>query len=140
MLPMKRLLILLVPAIGLMACASTPVSQPTLEQKLAAKNYRLGAPVERIQRYRLDGWNYLDREHVIMQTEPSTYYLVSLRNTCHDLATTEHIAFTTTTGQLTRFDKLLVRGPGRTIQRCYIEALNKLEKTDKRVAAPLSPS
>ncbi len=138
MLAMKRLFILLIPAVGLMACASAPGPQLTLDQKLAAKNYRLGAPVERIQRYRLDGWNYLDREHIIMQTEPSTYYLVSLRNTCHDLSTAENIAFTTTTGQLTHFDKLLVRGPGRTIQHCYIEALNKLEKTDKPMAVPLS--
>ena len=66
-----------------------------------------------------------------MQTEPSTYYLVSLRNTCHNLVSAEVIGFTTTTSQLTRFDKLLVKNRGQILERCYIEGLNRLEKIRK---------
>ncbi len=135
MSPMKCLFVLLVPAIGLMACAGNPGPQLTLEQKLAERNYQLGEPVERILQYRLDGWTYLDREHVIMQTEPSTYYLISLRKPCHDLMTAETIAFTTTTNQLTRYDKLLVKGSGSMVDHCYIDALHKLKKTGKKLAA-----
>jgi len=132
MLPMMRLFALIVFTVGLVSCAGTPESRPTLEQKLAEKNYRLGEPVERIQQWRLDSWAYLDRQHVIMQTAPSTYYLVSLRDTCHGLDSAEDIAFTTTANQLTNFDKLLVRSSGGLVDRCYIIALHKLEKIGKK--------
>jgi len=135
MFSVKRLSLFFIPLAGLVACAGTTSPQPTLEQKLAAKNYRLGEPVERILQYRLDGWAYLDREHVIMQTAPSTYYLVSLRGPCTGLSSAEVIAFTTTTSQLTRFDKLLVRNSGRMIDKCYIDSLHKLEKLSNEVAA-----
>jgi len=132
---MNRLFISIVVAATLAACAATPEGGKTLEQKLAAKNYRLGEPVERIQQWRLDGWTYLDRQHVIMQTAPSTYYLVSLREICHGLSSAEDIAFTTTVNQLTRFDKLLVRSNHGSVDRCYISALHKLEKVKKEGAA-----
>ena len=131
----NRVLFLLIPILSLAACAAKPGPQPTLEQKLAERNYRLGESVERILQYRLDGWSYLDREHVIMQTEPSTYYLISLRQPCHGLMSAETIAFTTTTNQLTKFDKLLVKSSGSMIERCYIDALHKLKKTGKKLAA-----
>ena len=135
MLNMNRLMLLIIPLIALMACAGPASRQTTLEQKLAEQNYRLGEPVERIQQYRLDGWHYLDRQHVIMQAEPSRYYLVSLRSPCHNLMTAEVIAFTTTTNQLTRFDKLLVKNGGHILEQCYIEGLHKLEKVRKELAA-----
>lgn len=129
---MNRLFIFILSTAVLVACAGTPETLPTLEQKLAAKNYKLGDPVERIQQWRLDSWAYLDGQHVIMQTAPSTYYLVSLRQTCHGLSSAEDIAFTTTVNQLTHFDKLLVRRSGGSIERCYITALHKLEKIDRK--------
>lgn len=132
---MNRLLVLFVSlaaiVTALMACAGSIGQQHTLEQKLAKKNYRMGEPVERIQQWRVDSWAYVDRRHLIMQTAPSTYYLVSLKNTCHGLGTAENIAFTTTTSQLTHFDKLLVRGSGGLKEQCYITALHKLEKVQK---------
>ena len=114
-----------------MACAGTPGQRPTLEQKLAKQSYQLGEPVERIQQWRLDSWAYLDREHVIMQTAPSAYYLVSLKNTCHGLSTAEDIAFTTTSSQLTRFDKLLVKGSGGLNEQCYITACTSSRRSKR---------
>jgi hypothetical protein len=123
--------------VALAACASTGSGSSTagesrsVEQKLAGKNYRLGEPVERIYDYKLDSWSYLDRKHVIMQTAPSTYYLVALKNSCHGLSSAEVIAFSTTTSQLTRFDHLLVRNAGKMVDRCYIDRMYKLEKVKK---------
>ena len=115
----------------LASCATTGGQEISLEQKLADKGYKLGEPVERILQWRLDSWVYLDRGHVIMQTEPSTWYLVSLKNSCQGLGQAENIAFTTTTSQLTRFDKLVVRGAGKIREDCYIDTLHKLEKVKK---------
>jgi len=129
--------ILLIMTMGLMACASAGslIQKPTLEQKLADRNYQLGEPVDRIMQYTVDSWSYLDREHVIMQTAPSTYYLVSLRRPCYGLTSAETIGFTTTTSHLTPFDKLVVRSSGRMIEQCYISALHKLAKIPKKLAA-----
>ena len=128
MLRVKIVYTLLISTLALMACAGAQQEPLTLEQKLAEKNYQLGEPVEKIYDYRLDGWNYLDREHVIMHTGPSGHYLVSLRNPCVNLLGAEVIAFTTTVGHLTRYDKLLVKDTTRVLERCYIESLHKLEK------------
>jgi len=114
--------------VTLLACTATPGRQPTIEQELTRRNFQVGERVERIQQWRIDGWSYLDRQHVIMQTAPSTYYLVSLKNACYGLSTVENIAFTTTSSQLTRFDKLLVRRGRGSIEHCYIESLNRLHK------------
>jgi len=111
----------------LAGCASngTPAS---LEARLAERGYVLGAPVDRVKRYKLDGWNYLDRTHVIIHTGPSRHQLVTVRNTCHNLSSVEVLAFTTTTGDLTRFDKLIIRGAGNIREECVIEAIHELEK------------
>ena len=109
-------------------CASSPDWGLTLEERLAKRSYKIGAPVERIQNYKLDGWNHVDREHLIIISDPSRYYLVSLNNSCYNLVTAEDIAITSTAGQLTRFDHLLVRDNSNFLQRCYISSLHELHK------------
>jgi len=121
------LMMLLLPLLA--ACAGTREAPPTVEQMLAEKNFRIDEPVSRIRDYRLNGWNYLDREHVIMHSGVADSYLVSLRTNCDGLFSAENIAFSTTVGSLTDMDRLIVRGPGRWVESCYIESLHKLVKT-----------
>ena len=123
-----RKLFLLLPAVLMVACATASNRPPNFEQRLADNGYVLGEQVERIMQYRLDGWSYLDPTHLIMQTGPSTQYLVSLAYRCSDLGSAEDIAFTTTAGQLTRYDSLLVNSAGGVVERCYIQSLRRLEK------------
>lgn len=108
-------------------CAST--GEPaSLEARLAERGYVLGKTVDRIRQYRLNGWNYLDRTHVIIHTGPSRRQLVTLRNTCNNLGSVEVLAFTTTTGDLTRFDKAIIRGSGGIREECVIESIHELDK------------
>ena len=115
-------------AIVLCACAISPEIPLTLEQKLEARNYTVGEEVKRIRNYRINGWNYLDSTHVVMTAGASERYLVTLRNRCSELSSATNIAFTTTVGNLSVHDKILVKGLTNFIDHCFIQSLNKLEK------------
>ena len=91
--------------------------------------YRLGEPIERIYEYRVNGWNYLDRRHVILRSGVSDRYLITLQNDCRGLMSNEIIAYTTTVNQLTVFDKLLVRDGMSVLEQCWIRSLHKLQPT-----------
>ncbi len=128
MFNLRSFLALTAMAIALCACAASPDMPRTLAQKLETRNLTVGEQVNRIRNYRLNSWNYLDDRHVILSVGASDQYLVSLRNSCRELSSATHIAFTTTVGSLSVHDKLLVTSPGGYIDRCFIESLNRLEK------------
>ncbi len=113
---------------GVAATASAGDNDKTLQEKLAKQKYQQGEAVEYINNYELDGWNYIDRTHIVIHTGPSRDYLVTVMMPCNDLPSAENIAFTTTTGKLTRFDKLMVRGAGGIVQHCPITQINALTK------------
>lgn len=120
---------LLALAFGLAACASNPDQQLTLEQKLEKRNYTLGPTVDRVENYRITGFNSLDDFHVIIHSSPSRSYLVTLRMRCHNLDTAENLAFSTTVGSVTDKDKLLVRsGAAGYTEQCFIDSLQELNK------------
>lgn len=123
--------VLVLTVMGVTACASSPKKPLTLEEELAERHYYVSEPVEEILQYRIDGWNYIDRRHVILQTGPADHYLVSLINPCHGLSSAEDIAFSTTVGRLTKHDSLLVKGAGGILERCHIGGLDRLEETDR---------
>jgi len=120
--------------VAITACAASGPA-PSLDQQLAQRNFEIIGPVEQVQNYRLMGWNNLDRKHVIIHSTPSTSYLVTLRQPCQNLMSAETIGFTTTVGNLTLFDSLLVnQRPGGYLERCWIENLQELKKTEKMTA------
>lgn len=102
-----------------------------LAEKLARQHYQQGDVVDTVNDYELDGWNYIDPTHIVIHTGPSRHYLITLVNRCHDLSGAENIAFTTTARQLTKFDKLTVRGAGGIRQDCHIRQINALIRTPK---------
>ena len=97
-----------------------------LQQKLTRLGYQSGESVDRIENYRVDGWNYLDDRHIMISAGPSRRFLIELMTNCQNLSTTERIAFTTTVQRLTRFDSLIVRGPGGITQNCPIRDMHEL--------------
>ena len=114
---------------SLLAAGLVCADSSGLEKKLARQNYQQGESVDYIYNYELDGWNYVDPNHIVIHTGPSQHYLISLMNSCHDLSTAENIAFTTTTNRLTKFDKLIVRGAGNIKQDCQITQIQTLTKS-----------
>lgn len=111
------------------ACAVSPANGDALAEKLARKHYEIMEPVDHIQNYRIDGWNYVDDYNVVFNAGPSEYYLVTFNQRCLNLSSVEAIAFSTTLGRVTRFDKVLVhdRG-GLTPESCFIKDIRRLRK------------
>ncbi len=103
-----------------------------LDTKLQALGYDVGESIERIEHYRVNGWNYVDDQHIVVYAGPSQRYLISTLNYCRDLSSTENIGFTTTSSSLTKFDKLIVRGAGGIVQHCPLTEIKTLIKRDDK--------
>ena len=106
-------------------------NEKNLADKLAKQHLVQGEVVDSINNYTLDGWNYVDDNHIVINTGPSKRYLITLMSSCHDLSSVDNIAFTTTVNRLTKFDKLMVRGISGMVQHCPITQINELTKTKK---------
>jgi len=112
-------------------CAANSTQPIPLNKKLSQRGYVVGTPVKRIRDYQINGWNSIDRLHLIITAGVSERYLVTLRNACDGLRSAEVIVFKTTAGNLSRLDKLLVRGQGGFLERCYIDTIHTLSKPHK---------
>ncbi len=126
------MLILAALAIGLSACAAGPVEPQSLTDKLAARNYIFGEKVERINNYRINGWSEIDSRHVIINAGVRDKYLLVLRNSCMNLSSATRIAFTSTAGSLTDFDKIMVSGPGSFVDHCYIQDIYLVKSIESK--------
>ena len=105
-----------------------------LNTQLTKLGYAQGEPVDNIQNYRVDGWNYLDDRHVMIYTGPSSRALITLLTSCPELSSAERIAFTSTTRKLTKFDKVMVRGAGGIKRDCQISEIRQLNSTKTKSA------
>jgi hypothetical protein len=111
------------------SCATMQQTPRTLDETLKAQGYRIAEPVDRVYNYTINGWNYVDRDHLILLDGVNRHYLVTFRNQCHGLPGSALVAYTTTASQLTAFDKFLVKDPAsKIIDRCYIESLHRLDR------------
>jgi hypothetical protein len=99
----------------------------TLEEHLSDLGYRIGEPVDRIQDYKINGWNYLDDRHLLFDGGPSQKYLITLKIDCSDTRGAEHIGFTSTVSSVTKFDKIVAATPIGP-RSCPIESIQELHK------------
>ena len=76
----------------LLACASEPVK---LNEKYVFPDLPV---VKRILNYRLQSWNVIDRQSLIVQTGPSRYFLLILQQPNMDLPFSENILISSTAG------------------------------------------
>ena len=122
------------------ACTTTDLRPATPPEQLAeSKGYTLGASVDYIQNYKLDGWNYLNAQAIIMRSSPSERYLITLRDYCPELSSTEAIASTSTNNSMrARFDAIIVRFNNSgsltsmsNTRKCYIDKIYKMTKAAK---------
>lgn len=107
-------------------------TEKNLSTKLGELGYEQGESVDRVEHYRVNGWNYIDDQHIVIYAGPGSRFLITTLNLCRDLSTAENIGFTTTSSSVTKFDKLVVRGVGGIPQNCPITQINKLTKTEKK--------
>lgn len=128
------------------ACATTepaaPKSAPKpdphaqrLAEHLAKQNLAVSEEkIDQIWQYRIDGYQAVDDQSIIITNGASEKYLVDLAFPCTGLSTSWNIGFTTTTSNLTRFDKLLVPGAIGQPGGCQIDKIHKLEPVDADAA------
>jgi hypothetical protein len=96
--------------------------------QLKTLGYEQGETIDRVENYRVDGWNYLDDKHIMIYAGPSKRFLITTMVNCPDLSSVEHIGFTSTVNTLTKFDKLIVRGAGGIVLNCAITEIKTLQK------------
>jgi Family of unknown function (DUF6491) len=130
----------------LAACStnSSTTNTPTPEQLATEKGYSLGESVKRVMNYNLDGWNYINKKALIIHSTPRKDYLITLRENCYDLSSSEVIATTSTANALQAdFDAIIVRQAGTSLSRnldnprkCYIDKIyviiKKIKDTDAK--------
>ncbi len=121
----------------LTACTQAPTKAPTSPDELASqKGYTLGEPVDKIMNYKIDGWNYINAQALIINSGPSRNYLLTLKRRCPDLSGQEVIASTSTGSSMQAgFDAIIVKhdNMGNLLnssdtEKCYIDKIYKLEK------------
>ena len=93
-----------------------------------------GDPVDRFTAFDIDGWTSVDRTHVVIWARQNEAYLLTVWDTCTDLAFANVIRLNQTGASVTKFDYLQV---GR--DRCQITEIRPIDirkkKADERAAA-----
>ena len=116
-------------AAGLAACAGAPPEEgKSVEQLLAEKNLRIVEELNQLVNFNIRGYQYVNRQHVVLQEGVSRNYLVETRAPCPNLEFARTIAFTSTGRVVREYDKLLVRDGPQRFEYCVIKALYGLEK------------
>lgn len=111
------------------ACTSHPPTEVPVGDKLAEMGFTLGEQVKRISNFQVNSWNVVDRRHAILHVGANRRYLITTRSPCDGLEDTQNLQYSTTAGNLTDKDKLLVRRTTGRMESCFIDTLHTLEKT-----------
>lgn len=111
------------------ACSNQPPESKPIEEQLLKKGYRIDQQINRVTNYRLNGWSSVDRFNVIINVGVSTKYLITFRPACDGLHSAGGLAFSTTDGDLTDRDQLVIRPTANANQYCPIHSIYLLEKT-----------
>lgn len=112
------------------ACSNNPPAQVPIEDKMAGYGFVLGEQVKRINDFQINSWNMVDRNNAIIYVGANRRYLVTTRSPCDGLADAINLSYSTTAGNLTDKDKLLVRRFSGRLESCFIDTFYKLEKVE----------
>lgn len=115
-------------ALSLTACAAS--ERASVEERLADMGLqRAGQDSAAIPRYRINGWSYIDEEHIVVTARVNDRYLLELQRGCFDLRNSFSIAFQTATSRVDRFGRIVYRSRIAGTQTCRIldiVALNRM--------------
>jgi len=135
---MKTPIALILAAVLASACATTGGESGSLihrsDDRLAKYEPYIGEPVDGFTAFRYDSWEPINRTQLVLRTTMNQAYLLTVDGTCTDLPFAQTIGVTTTGSQVTKFDKVLVRG-----DRCMIRQIQPIDvrqmRADQRAAA-----
>lgn len=115
---MKRLLALALAVAMTSACAQ---GLQRNRDPLAKYDGYIGEPIDRFTAFRLDSWQLVDKDQIILWTGINDAYLVKIDGFCPDLAFAHTIRVNNTGSQVTTFDSIQVRR-----DRCRIRQINPI--------------
>lgn len=129
---MKTLLALATTAVLAAGCAGgTAISRS--EQAMEKYEPYVGEPIKGFTAFRLDSWQSVDRDHLILWTGINDAWLITVGGSCPDLMFTDRIRVTSTGTQVSTFDKVIVRG-----DTCLIDTIQPIDvrrmKADRAAA------
>lgn len=129
----KPLNLLLMAALLLAACSQQALDDESLplEERLAMLGLRQGEPVKSVWQVDIDGWQYLDKRHMVLGTGPGRTYLVEFSYPCRNLNFSNLITYSTTVGSLTTLDKIVSTDSSGIAEYCLIGEIYRLEKLPK---------
>lgn len=100
------------------------------DERLAKYEPYVGEPVDSFTAFRYDSWEPINRTQLVLRTTMNQAYLLTVDGSCRELPFAQTIGMTTTGNQVTRFDKVLVRG-----DRCMIREIQPIDVRQMRADA-----
>ena len=105
---------------------------PTLLRRLAELGYRQGETVKSIPVWETQGWEYLDKGHIVLGHAPGRRYLVAFSSPCDNLSFSNRLNIGSTVGAVTRLDRILSYDSSGIPEPCLIGELYRLERLPSR--------
>ncbi|SFQ07135.1 DUF6491 family protein [Pseudomonas borbori] len=121
----------------LTACSQQALRDETLPlaERLAVLGFRQGEPVKSVWQVDIDGWQYLDKSHMVLGSGPGRSYLVEFSYPCRNLNFSNLITCSTTVDSLTTLDKIVSIDSGGFPEHCLIGEIYRLEQVPRVKAA-----
>ena len=118
---MKKILSLIAVCALTIGCAA---GVPRMKDDGPVTRYQayLGDPIDHFTAFRIDGWEFAGHHQVVVWTGINDAYLLTIWDSCQDLAYTENIGIAKTGSTIHRLDIVRV---GR--QRCPIESIRPID-------------
>lgn len=129
---MKTLWVLLATTALAAGCAAGG-SVSRSDQALEKYEPYIGEPIRGFTAFRIDSWQSVDRNHLILWTGINDAWLITVGGSCPDLMFTDRIRVTSTGNQVSTFDKVMVRGDTCLIDT--IQPINVRQMKADRAAA-----
>ena len=127
---MKALILPMLAALGLAACATNRISET---DRLAIYDAHSGAPVKQIRYYNAMGWDRIDDQHVLLNMRPSETWLLKVSGPCLDWGSASPVLRLSSTGPyvMAKFDRVLTAGSPVS---CRIEEIRPVDVKAVRAA------
>ena len=127
---MKALILPMLAALGLAACATNRISDT---DRLAIYDAHSGAPVKQIRYYNAMGWDRIDNQHVLLNMRPSETWLLKVSGPCLDWGSSSPVLRLSSSGAyvMAKFDRILTEGSPVS---CRIEEIRPVDVKAVRAA------
>ena len=118
---MKTLLAVALAALIAAGCAGSP-KRSQGDRILAQYEGYIGEPIRDFTAFRQQSWQPVSRTQLILWTDFSHAYLLTITGNCPDLMFSDGVRVTSTGSQISTFDAVMVRG-----DRCPIKQIQPID-------------